>query len=187
MTDLCAAAALCNDFWGYACEGVVDRWGCEREIDCEGEAKLDACDDHFGARLLGDGLAGGAFGRVVDRADAGAWETAALRAVLSVREHRRRGAGVDLDRHRLRCWRSHRRWRCVWLWTREDQFLNGGDLLAVVVFLQRDELRFHVFHKGFAFSTLELAEEFLCFMLDAILQGDRWSYESRSCRIDPSS
>jgi len=37
MTDLCAAAALCNIFWGYACEVVVDRWGCERE-NCEGEA-----------------------------------------------------------------------------------------------------------------------------------------------------
>lgn len=42
----------------------------------------------------------------------------------------------------------------------EDQLLDGGDLLAVVVLLELCELRLDVLDEGFALSALELGEEF---------------------------
>jgi hypothetical protein len=42
----------------------------------------------------------------------------------------------------------------------EDELLDGGDLLAVVVLLELQELRLDVLDEGVALSALELAEEF---------------------------
>lgn len=44
----------------------------------------------------------------------------------------------------------------------EDQLLDGGDLLAVVVLLKLQELRLNVLDEGFALGALELGEEFFC-------------------------
>ena len=74
------------------------------EMKNPGES-LYAVDDDLRASLLIDlqgRLAGGyAICGVIDCTDARAGKAAALRAVLPIRQHWCRGAGVDLDRHRM--------------------------------------------------------------------------------------
>lgn len=44
----------------------------------------------------------------------------------------------------------------------EDELLDGGDLLAVVVLLELHELRLDVLDEGVPLGVLELAEKFFC-------------------------
>ena len=45
--------------------------------------------------------------------------------------------------------------------TRDNQLLDGSDLLSVVVFFERDELRLHILDEGIPFGALELCKKFL--------------------------
>lgn len=54
-------------------------------------------------------------------------------------------------------------WTSCWTsWTTEYQLLNGGNLLAVVVFLELDELWLHVLYKGITLGSFELDEKLFC-------------------------
>lgn len=110
---------------------------------------------------------------LIDRAYAGAGERARLRAVLTVGEQRR----SDVERGRGVGW-----------WASKDEFLDGCDLFAIVIFLEGDQLGLHVFDEGVAFGPFELGEEFFCFSLDGIAgQEGGGTHGSHNCHIGLSS
>ena len=107
---------------------------------------------------------------------------------LAVREKWGRSTRADINRHGLdrSSWCYDRGGHDVW--TREYQLLNGKYLLAVIVFLEREELRFHVFHECVSFGPLELCEKFLFKIISRIPGWERTrTHGSHSCQIDPSS
>lgn len=98
---------------------------------------LNSIDDNFWAGLAVHFDAFNGIGWVVNRANACARETAALGTILSIGEHRCRSIRVDLNWHGMRCWRRRRRRWCVErLRTIEDEFLDGCNLLPVIVLFE---------------------------------------------------
>jgi len=68
---------------------------------------------------------------------------------------------------------GHRGWIDIRLLrASENQLLNSGNLLSVIIFLQLDELGFHIFHKRITFSTLELCQKFFCNVVRSDLKND---------------
>jgi hypothetical protein len=69
----------------------------------------------------------------------------ALWTALLHRQRWRHGTGLDVE------WHS-RRWR----WILEDEFFDDCDLLAIVVFLEKDKLRFNLCDEALALGALQL-------------------------------
>jgi hypothetical protein len=53
----------------------------------------------------------------------------------------------------------------VWWSASENQLLDSGNLLAVIVLLELDKLGLYIFQKRVVFGTLELIEQFFCPMV----------------------